>query len=438
MIIGQIWLGVAALFTCLYMRGHYHPPHIWLMAILTGILPIGLSLTYPLWEQALPLGHYGVTFQMNEAIHQTYGALEAKGWTMNFAWLYFGVSGGLVLRTLLRWGRLQIRRLQGTELEHVYVTDTLTPPHILSWPRRVIVFPKTLYETMGKDLGAKDVGSSDMRQKLIAHEMSHLENYDGEITLLLLCLKDIFWINPACHYLVNGWRLSAEIRADKAALQDVNVDMRYTYASLLLAAMSHKNGEKALPCPSAYLNPSQKRSMKMRLSEIMSQSNNQGKPWQRRLFMMGSAGLISSATISLSALAAPHAFLGADRDALPIKRVPPHMPEMCPGLSLDDIEFAKMDISVENQDKTLTSELAKVGKVKVEFDVDRNGQPHNIKVIESNHECFNQPSIKSVEKWVYEKGRVYNSVQTRIDFALIKNRDEPDTLADALQEFVGK
>lgn len=67
-----------------------------------------------------------------------------------------------------------------------------------------------------------------------------------------------------------------------------------------------------------------------------------------------------------------------DRDAQPLVRIPPQYPERC-------------------QARASNSEF-----VLVQFDVDTQGVPQNIEVIESSSSCFNRAAVRSVERWKYQ------------------------------------
>ncbi|MEL6112759.1 MAG: energy transducer TonB, partial [Pseudomonadota bacterium] len=67
-----------------------------------------------------------------------------------------------------------------------------------------------------------------------------------------------------------------------------------------------------------------------------------------------------------------------DRDAQPLVRIPPQYPERCQARA-KSLEF-----------------------VIVQFDVDTQGVPQNIQVVEASSSCFNRAAVRSVERWKYQ------------------------------------
>ena len=88
--------------------------------------------------------------------------------------------------------------------------------------------------------------------------------------------------------------------------------------------------------------------------------------------------------------------------ALPLVRVPPKMP----------------------------STARRSGHVSVIFDVDTQGKPINIRLVNSTEKKFEKPSLESVEKWRYQrlddapKDQLRKDVAAKISFKLTNSRGQ--------------
>ena len=88
----------------------------------------------------------------------------------------------------------------------------------------------------------------------------------------------------------------------------------------------------------------------------------------------------------------------ADRNAQPIKRVPPRFPGDC----------------IEGMSET--------EQISLRFDVDPSGKPQHIEVIDSTNTCFDNTAINAVSRWEYQpktsNGKTVwrRGVQTLISF----------------------
>ena len=78
-----------------------------------------------------------------------------------------------------------------------------------------------------------------------------------------------------------------------------------------------------------------------------------------------------------------------DRDAQPLVRIPPQYPDRCQG-------------------RSGTRET-----VRVQFDVNPQGQTLNIQVIDTTSSCFNRAAIRAVERWKYQPKVVDGEAQSR-------------------------
>ncbi|MEO1407122.1 MAG: M56 family metallopeptidase, partial [Pseudomonadota bacterium] len=224
-------------------------PNIWLTLIALCFVPGALFLM-PLGD-AISLPDMEI-FELIPAQVGESAAVNPRPFNYLLAYIFSSLL--LIIHTLWRWSRLQRLPLNPTIEPGVYTTTSDIPPLTLSWPRRAVVIPR----------GFEDQAA------LIRHERAHLRQYDSELTLLLLVLRDVMLRSPGVSYLVRQWRLAIELRADYAATNMLAVSQRRDYAKLLLSFQQpNKASGGTLPCPTAGLSSKRHRNVKMRLTEIM-------------------------------------------------------------------------------------------------------------------------------------------------------------------------
>ncbi len=376
---------------------HFPSPRIWLGLIglcftpgLISLLPINSPVSLP-------------TIEILEAAPAplTIGG-GASGWSINYLIVYFVLALLLVGRTLFGWARLQVISVDLTDEIDVFTTPSNLPPLTLSWPRRAVVVPDGLQDETA----------------LIRHERAHLRYHDAEVTLCLLVLRDLMLRSFGFSYLVRQWRLAIELRADQAATEMLSPSERKDYAALLLNGLrpggDHKDG-RTLPCPTAHLTSTRHRSVKMRLAEIMEQC---AKPRKRRW----SAALLASAMgagalglLSVTATADDAELIIPASEITYMVRVPPKMPESCTGLDTNDIKIVGKNMWVDSGPKL--QHVMTVGEVILSYDARANGVLENIRVVKSNHPCFESNAKEAVAQWIAKpQDKAVTNIQVMIQF----------------------
>ena len=344
---GNLWVILTALVFGQWLTSKARTPNIWTYFIALSLLPLLAAFIIPLFntvpfEWAINANSVQTQIErMTEEVAAPFsGGLSF--WTFG-AYIYGAIAVCKVIGVMARWTRLQLMPLSITETQGIYITDRDVPALALSWPKRCVVLPVT----------AKAL-SDEARGQIIAHERAHLKYNDAEITLIYLILQNLFWANPAMRWFVTGWRDAAEIRADRAVTAGTDMPARKAYAQMLISAMAQENGERARQCPSAYLTSNSLRSVKMRLSEIMTTEPRGGNRFYKGLAI--SCGLIISmgGASFMTATAAP-------ADSQPLKRVPPMMPASCPNLDITEIEVQSYTSKIEGKQRQYRG--AKVGEV---------------------------------------------------------------------------
>lgn len=361
---------------------HFPTPTIWLLLIMLCLLPGSLHL--------MPFDEY-ISIQTIEALEIfsiQVNNLSADGARpLNILAVYLIFGGMLMGRTLWRWARLQSVPLTPSAEPDVFTTQASLPPLTLSWPRRAVVMPQGV----------------EVRDALLRHERAHLRHNDAELTLLLLLLQDIMLRNPGLCFLVRQWRLSIELRADRAATNKLTIQERKDYAALLLSIQRPAGSAgKALPCPTARLASTHHRNAKMRVIGILENAPNTQKPrWGVALFFTS----MSASALGLTSAIATVGENVIDGTSGPINyaaRTPLETPARCPGLIRD---LKRRDVKVEDKELMVNGQLIlqrtmNVGTVVLRHDVSKDGSIDNPAIIKSTHPCFEANAKASIAQWM--------------------------------------
>ena len=415
---GNLWIILIALIFGRWLTSQARTPNVWTYFIALSLLPLFAAFIIPLFNTVpfeWAINAKSVQTQIERMAEEVAPFSKGLSLWMFLAYIYGAIAALKVIGVVVRWTRLQLMPLSITETQGVYITDRDVPALALSWPKRCVVLPATA-ETL----------SEEARGQIIAHERAHLKYNDAEITLIYLILQNLFWANPAMRWFVTGWRDAAEIRADRAVTAGTDMPARKAYAQMLLSAMAQENGERARQCPSAYLTSNSLRSVKMRLSEIMTTEPRGGNRFYKGLAI--SCGLMISmgGASFMTATAAP-------AQSQPLKRVPPMMPASCPNLDITKIAVQTYTSRIEGKQTQYRG--AKVGEVILKFDINESGRTKNIKAVRSNNICFEAPAIKSVSQWVYTSGAPQKGVGNMIRFRLTESLNGTPSLEDDIQDF---
>ena len=107
----------------------------------------------------------------------------------------------------------------------------------------------------------------------------------------------------------------------------------------------------------------------------------------------------------------------------PLVRVPPTMPESCPGLDASAVQIVEMNGGVSMN----------VGEAVVRYDVDADGFVRNVDVVSASAPCFGPPSAASVAKWRYAPGQARTGEASTLRYTLLPKPGQ--SAGDALAEF---
>jgi murein DD-endopeptidase MepM/ murein hydrolase activator NlpD/Zn-dependent protease with chaperone function len=198
--------------------------------------------------------------------------------------------------------RAECARLHAAGIDMI-VIDAPLSPFALRWPRRCIVLPRALLETL-----------QDRALRLVLrHEAAHLAHRDPQCALLLRSVEILFWFNPLLRPLARRVRLAAELACDAEALA-AERNMRRAYADAYLETL-RMSMARALPCPAIAFSPQDPWSHRMRIAHIV-----HGDPRARKrpllalalaaLALGGGGALTAVQAANGSGVAASVAFVG--------------------------------------------------------------------------------------------------------------------------------
>lgn len=393
-------------------------PSIWLLLIAASLLPtlvVGLTGLRPETGQVLISVIPSAVF---DTISQTASSLPntVKLPNLPCIQLYFGVAAFLFARQLI--ALIKLHRLSGVavpEQPFLLLTDKHLPPFALGGPRRRIVVSNTLWEILSKREQAM----------LLAHERCHLAHRDPEMTLGLLALQSLFWLNPGFRLLVIGWREAIERRADAAVVRN-HAPRDYAQLFTRLARTAAN-----LPVPTQS-KPRSQGDFVMRLHTILNPETHVQPASKPTLGVI--LGLSLAASLGTSIASASPTTV----EPTIIKRVPPAMPASCPELtseSVGDIRILADEITQGPDGMRTRGGSVDVGTVNLQYDVDAAGVPQNIIVTSANAPCFRAPSIASVGQWLYVPNEPATGIETQIKYRL--TLDDGKTVQESLDAFWG-
>ena len=376
--------------------------NIWLILIGLSIVPG--ALYFVLFDAAISIpkieGFELLAIQVGDS------STEGSGF-LNYLTVYLGLCLLTMSHTLWRWARLQSLPLAPTTERDIFTTATELPPLTLSWPRRAIVIPHEFKP----------------QAALIRHERAHLRHNDAELTLLLLLVQDMMLRNPGMSYLVRQWRLSIELRADRAATKKLTTSQRKDYAALLLNIQRPSgNGGRTLPCPTARLNSTHHRNAKLRLVEIMENAPSaQSRRWGAAILLTSIAasgiGLLSTAATANDEATSPDDYVLVDY----VNKIAVQLPANCPGLEghlkARGIKFEEKEMTVNG--RPVSKHIIRLGTVVLGHDVRKDGRVHNSRILSSTYSCFDAEAKAAINQWIAEpQGSETKNVVVKLHFIL--------------------
>lgn len=173
----------------------------------------------------------------------------------------------------------------------------------------------------------------------------------------------------------------------------------------------------------------------MRLTEIIEdQPDPRTHRWNTAL-LLTTVGALMLGLMSTNAIAKdrrpPAEYYGVIFEKRPL----PKTPASCPGLNTDDIKIYDL-FQTDIKGETLHKHVAFFGNVDFKFDVRPNGSPYNLRVMKSDHPCFEPAATASLAQSVVQPtGKDVRDLMTTVRFLNVAStREDIETFLNDLQK----
>ncbi|NVJ61519.1 MAG: TonB family protein [Gammaproteobacteria bacterium] len=212
-------------------------------------------------------------------------------------------------------------------------------------------------------------------QLILKHEQVHWQRRDPWLNALGLMLRSLCWINPLAWYSFKLFQRDQEIACDAAVCARFNAQQKAEYATLLLSQTSGRT-------PALLANWASPKLIKERIMNIKTLKNVKNQTLSL---------LFACSFISISATAFTNA--NKNEEPLPLTITQPSYP----------VDALKNNIE---------------GYVRFSFDLDGNGNPTNINIVESSPDnIFDNEAMNAISKWKFNQKNVKDAYYT-LEFKL--------------------
>jgi len=213
---------------------------------------------------------------------------------------------------------------------------------------------------------------------ILKHELFHIQRKDFQVNAIRLLVKSLFWFNPLIYVADKYFEADQEISCDLGVLENANEKERKHYASVLLETMSGRPNIELI---------SQWKFQSLVKERIKMLKNTQRKKWHA--WIGGVLALLSVWGTSTLVLAQKQRL-----EPMPIEIIEPRYPR----------EAAEKSIE---------------GFVEFEFNLDSQGYPYEIKVIDSKPELmFRDSAINALRQWRFKTDRGQTGLRYTMEFKL--------------------
>lgn len=233
--------------------------------------------------------------------------------------------------------------------------------------------------------------SEQQQQQMLTHELVHLKRLDNGANLLALVMLALFWFNPISWLAYRAFRRSQELSCDAKVLANSVKQDQITYCQALVQCAQHSTHSFSIYSPYG-----EKSTMLKRIQTI--QTSSKAKPLIIALCITFSSALLGS--VAIAKLGEPTHAVNSDVMATPVMRVDPLYPAQA---------------AVNKQE----------GSVILQFDIDKNGRPQNIQVLESiPQQIFDKSAVEALSQWQYKpriqggKAQKQTGLKVQLDFKL--------------------
>jgi len=219
------------------------------------------------------------------------------------------------------------------------------------------------------------------QQLILQHELYHLNRNDHRYNFARVFIKSLFWFNPLLYWADKYCEADQEISCDFGVLQNSNKEHRKAYAVVLLDTVTATQQSKLL---SQWKYQSL---IKERVKMLNNTKTKKWHSWMAAVFAIGAIWGTSNVVIAESEKV-------IKLEVIPTEIIQPRYPR-----------------------KAAVEGVA--GWVKFQFNVDSNGQPYEIQLIDENQPgVFGRDAHKAISQWKFEKNKKQQGLIYTMEFVL--------------------
>lgn len=275
-------------------------------------------------------------------------------------------------------------------LKYLAIKDSFKPHHSIqnnfgsknlsTVQSSIIDFPAVIgcinaYLILPKSFSNLDAKKQTM---IITHELCHLRRQDYRWNIFRVILRGIFWFHPLVHLADKYIEADQEISCDLMVLENASQGERYQYGETLIESAAH--GRSVLL--------SQWDCFSLTKERVKMLKKYQQKQWHGAVALVfASLALWFTGNFAM-------ANSGKGEEIKPLSIVQPRYP----------LEAAKSGIE---------------GFVRFQMDVDTDGKPLNIKIVESTpDDTFSEVALTAIEQWRFDVKQAQRNVNYTMSFVL--------------------
>ncbi len=229
--------------------------------------------------------------------------------------------------------------------------------------------------------------SAEKQLMILRHEFYHIHRGDHQINFIKVILRSLFWFNPLFYWAEKYFEADQEISCDMAVVSTSYPSEARNYAQVLIDTACQNTQDKLV---------SHWKYQSLITERVKMLKNINQKQWHSWV-AMGIAGL--SIWLTSSVVTAQKATSQATNhgDAVPTVIISPSYPRKA------------VEEGIE-------------GWVRLEFNVDSNGQPYEVTVVDSQPaNTFERDAVKAVYKWKFKTTEGQQRMQYTLEFKLAED-----------------
>ena len=306
------------------------------------------------------------------------------------------------LNESLDTGKVNEARIEADQSPLFYRSQQVTSPMLTG-----LIMPKLILPT------AFEQKYNQQQQKLIiAHEICHYRRGDIYWNLLATVCLVLFWFHPLAWLAFAKYRQDQELSCDHAVMVDLSLDDKKQYAHALLNTI--ENHQSAGLLHMSFGKFGDKSTMQERIQQLQSNTKHNKLAtigiFSLAVFLISSTTLAETAVTKASLPTKPTL---AQKAEMPEKEELAEKEEQPKNeLSPVDVVYPKYPVDAARNEIE--------GSVTLSFDINHQGHPENITIVESVPEgVFDEQATLAFKQWRYEPQKeTIKSNTVQLDFVL--------------------